>query len=602
MRIRSTVAAVLGLSVIGLSVAAVVDMTLEDFYVPGTQVGDVEEAVIWESMYCDGCHDPSSTDADPISTWRGSLMANAGRDPLFFAQMTNANQDVAEVGYFCLRCHVPNSIASGHANDSLGDTLTDYDADGINCHFCHSMVDPIYKAGVSPAEDVSILANLADVPQFYGNAAFVLDPTGTRRGPRADSSPPHELLHSPFHQSSDFCGTCHDVGNLATTRQADGTYKYNSIDKRSPTSDPWQMFPLERTYTEWKLSEFATSGVDMEGRFGGDGVTVVSTCQDCHMPRTSGKACSNGPVRPDLRRHDFAGAAAPILDLIAAQYADDPTVDPDLLDSIAVARSKAIQMLQLASSLDIEQECGSLRTRVINESGHKIPTGHIEGRRIWVNVRLFDADGDLVNEYGHYDYTEAHLDEDSTEIYEMHVGLSEFASEVTGYPAGPTGHMALADTIEKDNRIPPRGFNNDAFEAGGAPVVNHTYSDGQYWDDSWFTLSPDITTAEVFVYYQNTPRHYIEMLRDGNTTNDLGETLYDLWVETGKGMPIEMTSDTISISTFILGDLNCDGFVNVDDLLVVIRSWSMIDSPADMNGDRIVNLDDLLALLGHWSG
>jgi hypothetical protein len=597
VKIRSVVAAAAGLCVIGLSLAAVVDMTLEDFHVPGTQVGDVTESAITSSNNCMGCHGPLAAESDPYFTWKGSLMGMAGRDPLFFAQMTNANQDVGNVGYYCLRCHVPNAIPSGHANDTLGDTLDSYDADGVSCHFCHSMVDPIYKPGISPPEDESILAGLADVPQYYGNAAFVLDPQGRRRGPRTDSSPPHELLHSPFHQSGDFCGTCHDVGNLATTRQPDGTWQYNTIGEPSPTEDPWEMFPLERTYTEWKLSEFASTGVDMGGRFGGVGVTVVSTCQDCHMPRTSGDACIMGPNRPDLARHDFAGAAAPVLDLIAAHYADDPNVD---LDAIAAARAKAIEMLQLASTLEVEQECGSLRTRVINESGHKIPTGHIEGRRIWVNVRLFDANDDLIGEYGHYDYDEAHLDEHSTEIYEMHVGLSEAAAKITGYPSGPTGHMALADTIEKDNRIPPRGFNNAAFEQGGAPVVKHVYADGQYWDDSWFAMPIEAVTAEVFVYYQNTPRHYIEMLRDGNVTDDWGNILYDLWVETGKGMPIEMTNDTIAIGPFVQGDINCDGTVGVDDLLMVIEAWGHHDSPADLNGDRVVDTNDLLALLSAW--
>ncbi|MDP6600718.1 MAG: hypothetical protein QGH76_00325 [Phycisphaerales bacterium] len=597
MKTPTIAAAAAGLCVIGLSVAAVVDMTLEDFHVPGTQVGDVSESAITSSDNCTGCHGPLSAESDPYSTWKGSLMGMAGRDPLFFAQMTTANQDVGNVGYYCLRCHVPNAIPSGHANDTMGDTLDAYDADGVSCHFCHSMVDPIYKPGISPPEDESILAGLADVPQYYGNAAFVLDPKGRRRGPRTDSSPPHELLHSPFHQSGDFCGTCHDVGNLAVTRQPDGTWQYNTIGEPSPTGDPWEMFPLERTYTEWKLSEFASTGVDMGGRFGGPGVTVVSTCQDCHMPRTSGDACIMGPNRPDLARHDFAGAAAPVLDLIAAHYANDPDVD---LDAIAAARAKAIEMLQLASSLEVEQECGSLRTRVINESGHKIPTGHIEGRRIWVNVRLFDVNDDLIQEYGHYDYDEAHLDEHSTEIYEMHVGLSEAAAKATGYPSGPTGHMALADTIEKDNRIPPRGFNNAAFEQGGAPVVKHVYADGQYWDDSWFAMPTETVTAEVFVYYQNTPRHYIEMLRDGNVTDDWGDILYDLWVETGRGTPIEMTYETIAIGAFVQGDPNCDGTVGVDDLLMVIEAWGHHDSPADLNGDRVVNTNDLLAILSAW--
>ena len=98
--------------------------------------------------------------------------------------------------------------------------------------------------------------------------------------------------------------------------------------------------------------------------------------------------------------------------------------------------------------------------------------------------------------------------------------------------------MSLADTIVKDNRIPPRGFTNAAFEAGGAPVVEHVYADGQYWDDAWFTAPPDAARVEVDVNYQNMPRHYVEDLRDNNHTDARGQHLFDLWNAAGKDQPV----------------------------------------------------------------
>ena len=41
-----------------VSVAAVVDMTLDDFHLPGTQVLDVDPSVIAPSGHCIGCHGP----------------------------------------------------------------------------------------------------------------------------------------------------------------------------------------------------------------------------------------------------------------------------------------------------------------------------------------------------------------------------------------------------------------------------------------------------------------------------------------------------------------------------------------------------------------
>lgn len=576
------------------------DATQEDFRLSGTQIGDVGPHIIHSSITCAMCHGDFDARQDPYAAWSGSKMAQAGRNPLFYAQMALANQDVANVGTFCMRCHVPMSFVSGHAADPSGDSLTDVDRDGVSCHLCHAMVDPVYVPGVSPPEDEAALASLADVPQHYGNAMFALDPLGRRRGVRADGAAAHEIIYSPFHRSGSMCGTCHDVGNVAISREPDGTYRYNALNERVPDEDPHAQFPLERTYTEWKLSAFADGGVDMGGRFGGVGVTVVSSCQDCHMPRVAAQACFFGPERPDHALHDFAGAGASVLEIIALYYADDPLLDPN---AIEVGIERAISMLERAASLDLAQECGTLRARVINETGHKLPTGHIEGRRVWVNARFYDQSGALLREYGAYDADEAVLDGYSTRVYEMHVGLSEYAASVTGLPAGKTMRMALADTVVKDNRIPPRGFNNAAFETGGAPVVAAHYADGQYWDDVHFAIPQGAASAEVNVYYQNMPRWYIEYLRDANVTNHWGQTLYDLWEATGKGAPNRMVTMHADLTPFLPADLDCDCHVGASDLLLLLQAFGTrmddlwYDGRADLDGDHAVTLADLSILL-----
>lgn len=582
---------------VGIAVVAqTVPMTLEDFHLSGTQVGDVSPAIIGPSENCAACHGNYDAANEPMNTWRGSLMGQAGRDPLFFAQMTTANQDVANVGYFCMRCHVPNSFLTQNAYVVDGSTLDEVDRDGVSCHFCHSMVDPIYKPGISPPQDEAILAALTDVPGYYGNSMFVLDPSGLRRGPYTDAQSPHAFVQSDFFRRSDFCGTCHDVGNVAVTRQLDGTYRYNNINESTPTEDLAHQFPLERTYTEWKLSAFANGGVDMGGRFGGEGVTVVSTCQDCHMPRTTARGCNDGPERSDLARHDFAGASAWVLEIIAKYYEGDPEVDQA---AMAEGQAKAISMVQRAASLELSQDCGAVRTRVINETGHKLPTGHIEGRRVWVNVQCFDDQDQLLREYGHYDYEDAELDETSTMIYEMHVGLSDYASFVTGHPMGVTTRMALADVIEKDTRIPPRGFDNAAFSAAGAPAVGAVFDDGQYWHDTHFWLPDETATVVSTVYYQTVTRHYIEALRDGNHTDHWGDTLYQLWLETDKGPPIAIVSGEIKVAPFVRGDADNSDAIEVDDFVFM---HDCLGGPQvklsdgcgcfDFNGDGRVDLLD----------
>jgi hypothetical protein len=47
-------------------------------------------------------------------------------------------------------------------------------------------------------------------------------------------------------------------------------------------------------------------------------------------------------------------------------------------------------------------------------------------------------------------------------------------------------------------------------------------------------------------------------------------------------------------------DISGDGFVNVNDLLVVIDQWGQLNSPADLNFDGTVNVSDLLIVIDNW--
>jgi len=533
----------------GLPVDTAIDSALPktapvDFHVPGTQMGDVNAANFQRSEVCTGCHGvDGELPAGPYPTWNTSLMAWGGRDPLFYAQMATANQDVPGVGYYCLRCHVPMAVATGHAADWKGSALTDQDRDGVTCNFCHSMVDPVYVKGKSPAIDEPILAKLKDVPKYYGNAQFVLDPDGTRRGPYDITSGYHVMVPSPFFKSSDMCGTCHDVGNLAVSRMPDGTYSYNAKDTPAPDPNPHTQFPLERTYTEWKLSAFARGAVDMKGRFGGAGVTMVSTCQDCHMPRAVGKGCVLADERSDLARHDFAGASAWVLRAIATEN----PAGAKFLERGALA---AEAMVARAATLELAQSGGTLTVKIINETGHKLPTGHIEGRRVWLHVRALDGAGATLVEYGRYDSTTAELDTATTTVFEMHVGLSEKAAAATGFKAGLTTHMALADSIVKDNRIPPRGFDNATYAAGGAPAVGATYADGQHWANVDYALPTGTKRVRVTAYYQTAPREYVEHLRDHDKSDDWGKRLHTAWEKTANGPPVPIASAERVIDPF----------------------------------------------------
>jgi len=61
---------------------------------------------------------------------------------------------------------------------------------------------------------------------------------------------------------------------------------------------------------------------------------------------------------------------------------------------------------------------------------------------------------------------------------------------------------------------------------------------------------------------------------------------------------------TVPKSPCIPADLNCDGVVNVSDLLILLGDWGACTEPdacpADLNDDGVVNVSDLLILLSNW--
>jgi hypothetical protein len=575
-----------------MSLQTQVPSTLDDFFQPGSQPSAEQYEAFRTSSNCVLCHEFQELEETVIfPPWQGSMMAQAARDPLFYAAMTIANQDAAFAGDLCIRCHSPGGWLSGRSEPTDGSALTVADRDGVSCNVCHRMVDPVFKPNISPAIDAEILADIHPLPQSPGGGNYIMDPFDRRRGPY-DSlggvNPGHPWVHSPFHRTPQLCGTCHDVSNPLYVRQPDDTYVLDTLDlARPPSDDKYKMFPIERTYSEWLHSEFAESGVFMGDRFGGT-LNVVSTCQDCHMPIVPGQGCFFAIQRDDLRAHEFAGGNAWVQDMVWNLYAGE-----DLnYEYLQRGKASAVAMLQRAATLDAHQIGNRINVRITNESGHKLPTGYPEGRRMWINVEVYDDTMELLHTFGHYDETTADLTVHDTKVYEAKLGIDETVAAITGLQAGPTFHFALNNVVYKDNRIPPRGFTNQAFREVQAAPIGVSYLDGQYWDDTIFRMPLGAASATVNIYYQTASKEYITFLRDANITNDDGDVLYEQWELTGQSPPVLMATLNLLIEPFATGDFDGNGAVDLDDWFEFALCQTAPDTDADLPTCAEFDFDD----------
>ena len=582
--------------------------TLRDFDQPGTQ--PFETGILNPPEACSPCHGGYDPTVEPFFNWQGSMMAQASRDVIFLANMVIANQDAPDSGDLCLRCHLSRGWLQGRSVPTDGSQMLDTDKSGVACDFCHRLVDPIFDPVHNPAEDEAILAALSFPGTEFGNGMAVIDPTGARRGPFIDAALGHPILVSPFHREAALCGTCHDVSNPAFEKDGEGNYVPNEFDAPATDFSAHTLLPVERTYSEWFYSEYNTPEGVYAPQFGGN-KAFVSTCQDCHMRDVTGEGCSFGPTRDDLPLHDLTGGSTWLPGLLSSLF-------PGEVDEAALQAGieRARYMLQNAAELAAVQADSQLEVTVTNHTGHKLPTGYPEGRRMWLNVKFYDSGMTLLSESGAYDAETGELTHDGeVKIYEIEPGLDEITAPLVGVDPGPSFHFVLNNKIFKDNRIPPRGFTNAAYaDFGGAPVA-HSYEDGQYWDETYYTIPSGATSAAITLYYQSTSKEFIEFLRDENTTDTSGQELFDLWDTNGKCPPEVMVTTTLALEPagYTLGDLNCDGSVDFFDIgafVLAVTDAAGYEAAypdcdimlADCNGDGAVSFFDIDAFVALITG
>ena len=237
------------------------------------------------------------------------------------------------------------------------------------------------------------------------------------------------------------------MSNPVFNRLSTHDYAPNVFDEEHPDKDVRNMAPVERTYSEWTQSEYATTGVYAPQFAGNKPDGIVSTCQDCHMRDVFGKGANSIGVndRADLGLHDFTGGNTFIPTTVADFYPDE--VD---MVQLQAAEERARYMLQNAASMTVTPEDFGITVRVMNETAHKLPSGYPEGRRIWLNIVALDDTGTPIYESGAYDLETAELSHDTqAKIYE----IEPSTLGVPGLPDGCTTSVLPKRSRSKASRI-----------------------------------------------------------------------------------------------------------------------------------------------------
>ena len=483
----------------------------------GTQPGEVPAEGFQDADYCSQCHG-GGIEGDysflPADTWAGSMMANAARDPVFFAALTIANQDVPDVGTYCLRCHTPLGFVRNHATPADGSLLDAIDKQGVGCDVCH-------RATQSTG---------ANAPYLLGDAQIVFTAEDAKHGPyEGSSSPVHNTVQDTGLSNPRFCGQCHYVTNpFKRLRDQHGVETANE-------------FPLDTTFLEWANSAYADAAS-----------ADYASCQDCHMKRKIGlwpvSDDATAPLRKDPRRHEFVGGNVWGIDAVMAA---NPTRAKSYERAFSNARKNAEGILHNAVALTVLSaparvtagQTFEVHARIENLAGHKFPTGYAESRRAWVALTLVDADYVKYPLVGRYDETTGEIaTEPPTHIYRARHG------RFNGTSAEEEEHLVVHDTIVSDTRIPPKNF--VPLETT-MPTQEIDYSDGaggyRHFDE--IRLRAQVPAhleghqaLVVQVMYQSMTREHVTMLAKENVTDNRGAELMAIYESTGAAAPIAVAT------------------------------------------------------------
>ena len=321
--------------------------------------------------------------------------------------------------------------------------------------------------------------------------------------------------------TAEMCGSCHDL--------------------TVPTLNSGM--PEQRTYTEWKYSDFGPAGPSF------------TICQDCHMGEAAHeyRDAQVGTYKADPEKagyypwakerplsvvHRFSPANRDLPKILKLLNPDvdmevtgkatgtDTRTTTGVLSNRDAAwdRHARYGELKLRDAARVQVLSGptlvsgttyAVTARVTNLTGHALPSGYPDGRRAFMTLVVKDAAGNVLYENGVWDAATAEVKATTASAGPAHRahtatvtdsdGTVRFYEKKTGAPNGDGTYRIteslLNPVIMFDNRLRPSGFDVNVYNGingaagGGVRTVNYS---GTETAATWFnepTLYVDPATS-----------------------------------------------------------------------------------------------------------
>jgi hypothetical protein len=271
------------------------------------------------------------------------------------------------------------------------------------------------------------------------------------------------------------------------------------------------------------------------------------------MPRKLGYLALPGVANATERMvpmHTFAGGNLFILDIFDQLGGMIDTAEARVAVTNMLTQSVAITPTINGGTLDVDVTC---------LSGHKCPTGYEEGRAWILQVEQLDINGQRIACSGCWDEVKHTIsgyeaqpgdpayDPELVE-FAVHFGITGTHALQLGMTPGPSFNLALNNTVIRDTRLPPCGWDAAAYQSLGiAPTVPY-FNPGSCTATVHYTIQPGAQQIVVRVLHWSHTTPYLEFLRE--VGGEFGQTVWNAWqanLSVGKGRPFVITSQTVDV-------------------------------------------------------